>query len=893
MPHLAWCGQRRDDLILLQTLAAIADDEIVRGGPSAACLLHPGFLPAPGGPADAGLLNHLPGLVREFIVAFFRRTPMPTSPTPQSTDFSRDILGRYVCNGLDEALRSADPAIPGTRPFDIVVIGGGTFGAGLAQHAFFRGGNKRILVLEGGPLALPEHVQNLPAVGLNAAGPTSIQALREQGHFGPDKPRNEVWGLPWHSSTPFTGLAYCIGGRSVYWGGWSPRPLASELPPSRWPRAVTDDLTSKDGDFDTAAKQIGVTESNDFIFGPLHEVLRKRLAEGIRAGSVRGAVPLGQLPDGPIADTRAGERELAKLEAPLAVQGRAPRSGYFPMNKFSTVPLLIRAARMAYQESGGDDTKKRLMVVPSVHVVRLVQDRGRVTAVETNRGTVQVPPAGVVVIALGTIESTRLVLASFPQVAAQGRAGKNLIAHLRSNLTIRIPRSSLPAALPRELQASALFVKGRHDHAGGAQGHFHLQVTAAGLGARDADSEAEMWKKIPDVDHYDRFLHADDQHVVITLRGIGEMEPENPASRVFLDSELDEFGVPRAHVTLAASARDRELWDVMDRAADDGALALAAGQAYEVLAGGTWKPVAANQHASAVLPFANRRDGLGTTHHEAGTLRMGTDAHAVTDPDARIRGTANAYVAGPALFPTVGSPNPMLTGIALGRRLARHLVPARPAAVAPGALFDGATLDGWHRAGPGQFVPVAGVIRSVGGSDIGLLWHARPTPADFTLELEWRCWTDDANSGVFVRFRDPSGNGADNPAWTAVRSGFEIQIDALGRPDGLDIHKTGAIYGQPKQTRTPAAARPAGEWNSFQIQVRGQQYTVLLNGQKVTEFTNTDPGRGQPTTQSASAHIGLQAYPGQVVDFRNIVLRELAPAPSPTPASAQAPAVPA
>jgi hypothetical protein len=31
---------------------------------------------------------------------------MPISATPQVTDFSRDLIGRCVCNGLDERLRS-------------------------------------------------------------------------------------------------------------------------------------------------------------------------------------------------------------------------------------------------------------------------------------------------------------------------------------------------------------------------------------------------------------------------------------------------------------------------------------------------------------------------------------------------------------------------------------------------------------------------------------------------------------------------------------------------------------------------------------------------------------------------------------------------------------------
>jgi hypothetical protein len=61
---------------------------------------------------------------------------MVTGAVFPMTDFSRDILGRYVCNSLDEALRSADASVmrppPDERPqieardFDIIIIGGGT-----------------------------------------------------------------------------------------------------------------------------------------------------------------------------------------------------------------------------------------------------------------------------------------------------------------------------------------------------------------------------------------------------------------------------------------------------------------------------------------------------------------------------------------------------------------------------------------------------------------------------------------------------------------------------------------------------------------------------------------------------------------------------------------------
>ncbi len=831
------------------------------------------------------------------------------SPTnAERTAFSLDVLGRYVCNGLDEALHSADRTARrpdgspqnDARPFDVIILGGGTFGAATAAHIFNadKARRHRILVLEGGPFLLTEHLQDLPMVGLNVPGATSIAALRGAGQD--QRPREEVWGLAWHSSTAFPGLAYCLGGRSLYWGGWSPQLIDTEMPTAAtattpWPQAVVDDLNTRY--FAEAAEQIGVDETNDFIFGPLQNALRQQLFDGIAAGRVTDAIPLTRLPD-PRAVTSLGAaparaalldllglpassgstpsaqalRDMAKLEAPLAVQTRS-LSGFFPFNKFSTVPILMKAVRQAYAEAGGDDVKKRLMVVPDCHVTRLATGRTpgglNVLAIETNQGQLPVPPGAVVVVALGTIESTRLVLLALDGEPVPAVAGHNFLAHLRSNLTIRIPRAALSGLSPgiKALQAGALIVKGRHQHADGTFGHFHLQITAAGLGPFGTDSEAELFKKVPDIDTFDNFRTASESHVVITMRGIGQMEGQVGGNRVSLDPEADEWGARRAIVSIAPTQKDAALWDAMDKAADDVAAIFAGGGPMEVL--------------------GKNRDGLGTTHHEAGTLWMGDQGptRSPTDADCRLNQVTNAYVAAPALLPSTGSPNPMLTGIALARRLGDHLAPP-PAPYHPAdgftPLFNGFSLDNWRmsiirnqpgRDNPGHFLVVDGSLETVTGTDIGLLWCTTAMPADFILRLDWLRWEDYDNSGVFVRFPNPESKGYNNNAFVAVDFGFEVQMDELGAPDGQDIHKTGAIYRndgrRDGEILTQRAARPIGQWNAYEIRVKGQNYTVFLNGEQVCVFDNPYAGRGLPSTAAVPTYIGLQTHTGRVA-FRNI-----------------------
>ncbi|MFJ7240185.1 ThuA domain-containing protein [Streptomyces olivaceus] len=175
-------------------------------------------------------------------------------------------------------------------------------------------------------------------------------------------------------------------------------------------------------------------------------------------------------------------------------------------------------------------------------------------------------------------------------------------------------------------------------------------------------------------------------------------------------------------------------------------------------------------------------------------------------------------------------------------------------------IFNGQTLEGWKQAGPGTFNVKDGTLETEGG--MGLLWYQAKELKSYSLKLDWKMQGDD-NSGVFVGFP------ASEDPWSAVNKGYEIQIDATDEPD----RTTGSIYTF-KAANTKArdqVLRPPGQWNSYEIKVRGERLQVFLNGVKINDFTNKDPERSL-----TDGYIGLQNHGADdQVSFRNIQLKEL------------------
>jgi hypothetical protein len=777
-----------------------------------------------------------------------------TNPTDrvqvQQTAFSYDVLGRYVCNDWGEVAASlAD----GSFPFDAVVIGAGMFGGYCAEKLYRLGADigLRILVLDGGATLFPTHIQNLPQrLGGTVGGPV-YNRTREDG----SGTQNVVWGMPWISNVLSPGLAYCLGGRSLFWGGWSPRLTPGDL--ANWPADVVAFLTQPAGAaaYDRTEAEIGTRPTADFMF---NSTFHADLSAAFNAAA-------------------ASQPRLSSVEeAPLAVLGSAPDSGLFPFDKFSSAPFLIDAVRhdVAFNTAQGD-VSRRMFVVPRTQVLRLHRTGSAVTGLDlVSDGTPVTPmtirPSCAVVLANGTIEATRIALDSLgvgDTTFGSPRVG-NLLAHLRSNITVRIKRTAvgLPAAPPPNLETTAFLVRGT----GTSGRRFQFQISAAAVGG--INPEKNMFQQVPDIDTLDQ-MRANQEPTWITLvfRGIGEMEdtrglPPDPArSWIDLSAESDE-GVRRAYVNFVLSSNDLTLWAEMDAAAFDLAAALAGNPANIEYLQTSTGPFAQNRpHPNPAGPGTSFwNDGIGTTHHEAGTLFMGAPGNSLTDTTGRFHGLDNVYVAGPGLFPTLGSANPSLTALSLARRTAQTIVLDRTLSRPAG--FSALSLDpaDWTlvaRPGTNPAIQHLGnVLETAGG--YGLYYYVKQQFGDAEIWVEWRELNVGDNSGVFVRTPGPAG---DDPLNQADALGHEIQIDDLGAgiPPGLDIHRTGAIYG----LQAPAAfpARPAGEWNSYLVQTAGTNIKVTLNGLLINDYTST-------REQSGFFALQVHGFPSKI-QFRNMQVK--------------------
>ena len=823
--------------------------------------------------------------------------PFPGPADVQETTFGLDAFSRFMCNTIDEVEEAQQQ---GGFSFDVVVIGSGMYGAFTAAKIYERARRQplerrpRVLVLEAGPFLITEHFQNLTRIGpffelVNQPVVDENQSFLSQIEYA---------GGPLQGMSPHH---RCVGGKSLFWGGWAP-PLMNDDEQddlAQWPHEIRDFLLSPQG-YAEVARQIGTDITADYVHGPLMDRLHD-IAENVVAA---GTVP-----------------HLTRVvEAPIAVHNVGAESGLLAMGKFSSLPLLLDSIRKDAESSDHSNGNRHLFLVPHAEVLRIETAEGRATTLVVAVREVSRDPdvpgmssrivrfglsgCAVVCLAGNTINSTRLALNSFRKPSQLGvdLTGKNLMVHVRGNYAWRIRKNALQLPAASDLGTSALQVEGRVPVGVPANrlGRFHFQFYA--VRSRNDNYEEYLYRLIPNVEDLDEVAGAVsstdmDDWIVVGIRTCGETfgDPNaDPGAReassisvnpyggagddVYFDDDEREIRIPKAFVTL------------IERDADATVRAAQKKAAFAFVAALVKKPSgAALSTTDSDLQFiGGHEDGIGTTYHESSTLWLGEDPDtSVTDVHGHFHHVSNAFCVDQAIFPTVGSANPVPTGLALSNLVASHIVsrftPSPLVPVEDGfiSLFDG-TLEQWDRFGDGviQALPGMDIIEcgsAQADSTLGFI-RTRGTFKNFVLRLDWKAFDIRANSGVFVRMPEVGDGGLDQ----VYEDSIEIQIDETGKdfvatrdPQaiyGSSLHKTGAVYGIVPATRWASkAVSPrfaGGYWNAFEITANDDRISVSLNGEPVVREARL------PANLVATGFVGLQCHT-DVVQFRNIRIREI------------------
>ncbi|NLF72846.1 MAG: DUF1080 domain-containing protein [Candidatus Anammoximicrobium sp.] len=168
-------------------------------------------------------------------------------------------------------------------------------------------------------------------------------------------------------------------------------------------------------------------------------------------------------------------------------------------------------------------------------------------------------------------------------------------------------------------------------------------------------------------------------------------------------------------------------------------------------------------------------------------------------------------------------------------------------AAEPAALFDGRTLDGWDVIACESVVQDGAILLKSGNGMV----QTKKKYRDFALQFEWKALKEDRwDSGVYFRYDAvPAGRPWPRRYQVNLRKGMEGDLD--GFPAGKNT-----------------VAIKAGDWNRFELTVRGATAALTVNGQ---------PAWRVDGLEMRDSHIALQAEVpggGQFL-FRQIRLIEL------------------
>ena len=562
--------------------------------------------------------------------------PGPQSPTGQ------EVMDHVFFCSNEEWERAREVEV-----FDYIVIGTGPCGLAFVERVLSHEPQARILMLERGGYFLPEHFQNLPFAFANTVG-----GLSETFPWTLSKETKDGDHIKFiHGMVPF------LGGRSLLWSTWCPRPNDEEF--FGWPKAV---VASAKKYFDSAEKLMNVVE-----VGPGDKVDGVRHMEGASMHPIYDTLQVdltNRIHDN-LANVKALTRSMA---APLAV-GVTQLKG-IDFRKFATLGPLLELV-----EKQKDAKKKfkgtRLKIATYCIVQQIYHKDNKATSLKTSKGFVNIGEAKLI-LAMGTVPSSTLIVNSFPDVP---NVGLHLSAHFVSVIVGRISIADMGYGCGcskdlKNIELGAVYVAGIHNN---HKQQFHVQLSAF-HDVNPAANAKYTFQYAPDViaTASKEQLETSEGYIVFVLACVGEMDVNNINNLSKLNP-ADKDQTTNILVNLTTNKTDEDLWDVMDDSSFELLEKVISPQVNGKHKVEYWHGSPDDGEWLTGRPSRSQIRVPGAVH-ESSTLIIGEgheeNSNSSVGLDYRPHGVENVYVTGGGLWPRSGSWNPTLTMVALTQHLA-------------------------------------------------------------------------------------------------------------------------------------------------------------------------------------------------------------------------------